>query len=397
MAGNNNNGNYFYNSFEDKNENYSSDMYGGSENDHEVIEGPVPLPPPQLDSDKAEKTVKKSLIMLASVIITVFSSISILVTIWVEYIGYFSMDPISLCIIVLVFATAACLSVTVIKTVKHQTEYRTQDIVSLAIFTLISSLIMSLTYVDTPISKILFTILFAAAAAVTVFITINAVKNKYSTGALLAAVVFIVLGTFLNLRLFVNPVYLPIQDFNSESYLFTSNQDLPYESQMHVIIDPMMKERDEYEAFYHYNAIFPDAVITSEEELNNYFDDHLNKLRNTDDIRDETIAIAENMGKNLKKATGKYDENFFNNNSLIITDSFSNYETIGYSVDRLFFYHAKKQIYVSCTLDLLRDPKYTDKSFVNDNVNYVIIEMPKDKLDAYRNYTILEAYKSKVK
>ncbi len=385
----NHNADYFYSGYDNNDEEYNdSGFYGGTEKDKDYVEAEKGL----ADQETAKKTVIKSLTLIASAAVTIFSVIGIYTVISGEIIPAVTFGPN-----VLQIVTAAVLVVFAIYSVymliwslKNHKKLIHRDIICIAVFSLLAAVINGISKLISPPSKILFIILMVLLAVGMAVIIVGLVKNRYIPAVIFVSGLYIILAAFLSLTVFIIPVFVPVVDFNAHYCLITSDKDLVTDLKIEKYVEPEMERLRDFENGYDFQSAYPlSEIVSSRAELDKYLNEGIRRLEE-DEIRNpDAIEFAKKIKDILTKQTKDYDDSFFENNFLVICNDTSNYMIDNYTVEAIYPTYIHGLIYVKINQHCKIAPKDTDYLYYNDGICYVFAEMPKQKLQGIQNYIVV--------
>lgn len=379
---------YFYKGYEDKSADYSS--YGGTEKETEASRDKTKY----VDAASARSTVRNSITLLVSVGLGVILTAVYFITVIRDIVPLINpvLNIVKAAYYIAAFAVIVYYAVMSFVSIKKQNEIRAKNFV-LAVGTVLASLIVViLTDIILPPSKLLSGVMLAAAAAFTVYTIIFMAKNSYKIGFAFCIAIFAVLSSFLVMKVFINPIYTPGVDFTTSRFVITSDETINFAEGINAAIIPELKDIGSDPEYSAADEVFPyGGYIGSADELESYISS-IGKTSDDDPpAGEEMTALAERVRDIFREETKKYDEAFFEDKSLIIFNNSPKYPN--YVVDN---YTAGK-LYTNFASDLLIldvDQHYPDlnfavsSSYYNDSVCYIIIEMPKERAEGLKNYVL---------
>lgn len=385
----NDNGDYFYSSYDNNNIEYNdSGFYGGTEKDRDHVEPSKDF----IDPETAKKVVIKSILFIASAAVTIFSVIGIYTLISGEIIPTITFRPDVLQIVTfaVLFVFAIYSVYMLIWSVKNNNKLNQRDGICIALFSLLSVFINGLSKLISPPSIILFIILLLLLAAGMIYLIVGFIKNKYFRAVFFVSGLYIILTAFLTITVFIIPVYHQVTDYNVRYCLITSDKDLVTNEKINKIVEPDMECLRDFETNYYFQSAYPlSQVVSSKSELDGYLKEGISNLEE-EGVKDaDAINFANNINKILTEQTKDYDDSFFENNSLVICHDTSNYMVDDYTAEAVYPSYIKEFIYVKINQHCKIAPKNTDYLYFNDGICYVFVEIPKEKLLGMTDFLVV--------
>lgn len=380
---------YFYKGYDEKSADYSS--FGGTSEENKQSRDNKQY----ADAGSAKKTVRNSILMLVSVILGALLTISMFIHIIKNIVPLVNpyLSVIRFAYLAAGVGAAAYFAVLSFVSAKKQNELSAKNIALAAGTVLASYIVVSLTDIILPPSKLLFGVLLAVCAAFSAYSVIFMAKNNFRLGTGFCAAVFIILSSFVTLKVFITPVYTPAVDFNAISLVFTSDESISFADGIHSTVIPGMKELDTENEYSAVDLMsINSALIGSAEELENY----ISSICSTDAesiVPDKASAsIAETLRESFKEETSRFDESFFRDNDLIIftdTPVYPNYVVDDFRVGKLYLNFASDLLILDVTQHY-RDLNFnTTEIYQNDSVCCILVEISKDKTESIRNYVVM--------
>ena len=249
-------------------------------------------------------------------------------------------------------------------------------------FTLALLLFTKATWYSEPPNKIIFGIISALVITGFILILIKSEKELYVLSVIyLSGFLLLFAGAMLS-KVFLIKEYYQGDAYKIHVYCIQSEPVDNMSKLCHPVSYPDLDSYDKNSMYYASGVSFPYSVFSSEEDVKKFFVNDRKRIKETYGNDKKALDTYSEYLKILKPELEKYNNEYFKDNSIVLTSSMYYEEISDITIDFVFEKYADK----SLTLHYSQEDTYSN----TENVGTVmtIMEIKKDIEPVFRSETI---------
>lgn len=294
--------------------------------------------PIKVSSEDSSKLVKNYLITLFSLIAIAALLIKIILNTKSEFVPYstFFKRPLTIAAITLSGIVIIVAIIYFIFNVKSLKKISIRNCIFVAVFTLISSVVIEFTYVSHIPNAIIFGIVSLFVAAVLIAFSVKTENDNRKISIIFMSSIFVLFMFFIVFRVFLCNVFENGKDFNGKYFVFqyqTLDAAKPDKNTYNL---PSLMEYDEEGYKNYHTMILADKIFSSKKEIDEFYENQYKITKENNQGTDYEVYNLKYVWEKIKPALDEYSDDFFKDNVVSIA-SFSIYENIdSITFDKMF-------------------------------------------------------------
>ncbi len=255
-------------------------------------------------------------------------------------------------------------------------------------FTLALLLFTQATSYSEPPNKIIFGIISAVVIAGFIVILIKSEKELFALLVIYLSGLMVLFGGVMLSRVFLIKEYYEGDAYKAHVYCIQSEPADKMSEQCHPVYYPDLDCYDNNSMFYATEVSFPYSVLSSEEDVKNFFVNDRKRIAKSYGNDKKAIDTYSEFLKIIKPELEKYNNDFFKENSIVLISSTFYEEVSNITIDFVFEKYSNNSLTFHYTQE--------DVNSVTENVGTVmaVLEIKKDMEPVFRNENIFTTTKN---